>query len=132
MANAVAVLMVETARPIMMQCAEATSIPKGTCLKLTDAFTVIASSAADDEFGGIAAEEKIGGDGKLSMAVYRAGIFKVECGTTGCTVGYPVKLEAANEFTNTGANESDTGYTWGKALETAANGEFLLIELGTA
>lgn len=132
MANAVAVLMVQTDLPIMMQCAEATSIPKGTCLKLTDPFTVIASSAGDDEFGGIAAEEKIGGDGKTMIAVYRRGIFKVEAGTSGVTVAYPVKLEAANEFTNTGADESDTGYVWGRALETATNGETFLMELGSS
>ena len=132
MANAVAVLMVETELPIMMQCAEATSIPKGTALKLTDPFTVIASSAGDDEFGGIAAEEKIGGDGKLSMAVYRGGIFKVEVGSTGVTVAKPVKLEAANEFTTSAANDSDLGYNFGVSLETGTNGEFVLIELGRA
>jgi len=129
MANAVAVLMVETELPIMMTCAEATSIPKGTCLKLTDPFTVIASSAADDEFGGIAAEEKIGGDGKTQIAVYRRGIFKVEAGTTGVTVGKQVKLEAANEFTDLGANENESGYGWGSALETATNGETFLLDL---
>jgi len=114
----------------MMTCAEGTSIPKGTCLKLTDPFTVIASSAGDDEFGGIAAEEKIGGDGKTMMAVYRGGIFKVECGTSGVSVGKPVKLEAANEFTDTTANDSDNGYNWGMALETATNGETFLLDLG--
>ena len=132
MASAVAVLMVETELPIMMQCAEAVSIPKGTALKLTDAFTVIASSASDDEFGGIAAEEKIGGDGKLSMAVYRRGIFKVECGTSGVTVAFPIRLEAANEFTNTGANSSDTGIIFGRSFETATNGETFLMELGSS
>lgn len=130
MASAVAVLVIETELPIDMTCAEGTSIPKGTCVKLTDPFTVIASSAADDEFGGITAEEKIGGDGKNSVAVYRGGIFKVEAGTNGVSVGLPVKLEAANEFRDTEANNSDLGYNWGMALETATNGEFFLIELG--
>lgn len=132
MTNAVAVLMVETELPIMMQCAEGTSIPKGTALKLTDPFTVIASSAGDDEFGGIAAEEKIGGDGKLSMAVYRGGIFKVEVGTTGVTVAKPIKLEAANEFTTSAANDSDLGYNFGVSFETGTDGEFVLVEIGRA
>lgn len=130
MANAVAVLLVETEIPIMMRCAEATSIPKGTCLKLSGAMLVIASSAADDEFGGIAAEEKIGGDGKLQIAVYRRGLFKVEAGTTGVSLGMPVKLEAANEFTTTAANNSDIGYNWGLCLEAATNGQFFVLELG--
>ena len=130
MANAVAVLFLKTELPIPMTCAEATSIPKGTCLKLTDPYTAIASSAGDDEFAGIAAEEKIGGDGKTEISVFRGGIFKVEAGTTGVSVGKPVKLEAANEFTDTTANDSDSGYNWGMALETATNGEFFLLDLG--
>lgn len=132
MANAMAVLMIETDLPIMMTCADGTGIAKGQCLKLTDPFTVIATSAADDEFGGIAAAEKIANDGQVKIPVYRRGIFKVECGTTGVTVAYPVKIEANNEFTNTGADESDTGYVWGRALETATNGETFLMELGTS
>ena len=58
MANAVAELMVETELPIMMTCADA-AIPKGTILQLSAAFTVSASTGVDQEFGGIAAEEKI-------------------------------------------------------------------------
>jgi len=125
-----AVLMVETERPIMMTCAEGTTIAKGQCLKLTDPYTAIATSAGDDEFAGICAAEKIGGDGLTKVAVYRGGIFKVEAGTTGVTVGKPVKIEANNEFTDTTANDSDSGYNWGQALETATNGETFLMELG--
>ena len=130
MANAVAVLMVETELPIMMTCADA-AIAKGQCLELTNPFTVSATNGANDLFGGIAAEEKISGDGKLMIAVYRRGIFKVEAGTTGVTFGIPVKIEANNEFTDTAADNSDAGYIWGKALETATNGQFFLMELGS-
>jgi hypothetical protein len=130
MANAMAVLMIETEPPIMMQCAEATTIAKGQCLKVSDAFTVAATAAANDLFGGIAAEEKVGGDGKTTVAVFRRGYFKVEAGTTGVSVGLPVIIEANNEFKDTAANGSDTGYVWGKALETAADGETFLIDLG--
>ena len=129
MANAMAVLMVETELPIMMTCANGTGIAKGQCLKLTDPFTAIATSAGDDEFGGIAAEEKIANDGKTSIAVYRGGIFKVEAGTTGVSVGKQVKIEANNEFTDLGANENEAGYGWGSALETATNGETFLLDL---
>ena len=130
MANAMAILMVETQLPIMMTCADA-AIAKGQCLKIADPFTVAATSAGNDIFGGIAAEEKILGDGKLMIAVYRGGIFKVEAGTSGVTVGLPAIIEANNEFKNTGAAGSDTGYVWGKSLETATNGELFLLELGT-
>ena len=132
MANAMAVLMIEGELPIMMQCADGTTIAKGQCLKLTDPFTVIATSAGDDEFGGVAAEEKIADDGKLSISVYRGGYFKVEAGTTGVAVGKPVKIEANNEFTTTTANDSDLGYNWGLAMETATDGEFFILHLGGA
>lgn len=127
--NAVAVLMIETELPIMMTCADA-AIPKGTVLKLSTPYTVAASSSNTDLFGGIAAEEKISGDGKLQIAVYRRGIFKVEAGVGGVTVGLPVGIIAANNFTNTAANDTDLGYNFGVALETAADAQFFLMELG--
>lgn len=129
MANAVAILMIETERPIMMTCADA-AIPKGTVLKLSTPYTVAASSADNDLFGGIAAEEKVASDGKLQVAVYRGGVFKCEAGTSGVTVGLPVGIEAANEFKNTTAGDNDLGYNFGTALETATNGQFFLLELG--
>lgn len=131
MANALAILYLETGLPIPMTCADGAAIEKGQCVKLADPFTVAATAGANDIFGGIAAEEKIINDGKTKIAVYRSGIFIVESGTTGSTVGKSQKIEANNEFTDTAADNSDLGYIWGKALETATNGEFFLMELGT-
>ena len=128
-ANTVAVLMVETSLPIMMTCADA-AIPKGTILKLSGALTVAASSANEDVFGGIAAEEKISGDGKLMIAVYRDGIFKCEAGTGGVTIGLPVGIIAANNFTNFTTLDDEKGAVFGVALETAADAQFFLMELG--
>jgi len=128
-ANTVAVLMVETELPIMMICADA-AIPKGTILKLTTPYTVSAASADNDMFGGIAAEEKVSGDGKLMIAVYRGGIFKVEAGAGGVTVGLPVGMVAANNFKNTTAHDNDLGVNFGTALETAGDTQFFLMELG--
>ena len=130
MANAVAVLMIETELPIMITCADA-AIPKGTVLKLSTPYTVAASSADNDIFGGIAAEEYISGSGILQIAVYRRGVFKVEAGTSGVTVGLDVVIEAANEFTDYTTLDDEKGYVFGKALETATNGQFFLLELGS-
>ncbi|KKL45503.1 hypothetical protein LCGC14_2355060, partial [marine sediment metagenome] len=126
MANAVAVLMVETELPIMMICADS-AIPKGTVLKLSTPFTVAPSSADNDLFGGIAAEEKISGDGKLMIAVYRGGIFKCEAGSSGVTVGKDVTIEALNEFKDFTTLDDEVGAKFGKALETATNGQFFLL-----
>ncbi|KKK93197.1 hypothetical protein LCGC14_2695270 [marine sediment metagenome] len=128
-ANTVAELMVETQLPIMMIVTD-TAIPKGTVLKLTTPFTVAASSANEDPFGGIAAEEKISGDGKLQIAVYRDGIFKCEAGAGGVTVGLPVGIIALNNFTDTAAGDNEKGANFGTALETAADTQFFLMELG--
>ena len=129
-ANTVAVLMVETELPIMMTCDNSTAIPKGTVLKLSTPFTVAASSADNDLFGGVAAEEKIANDGKTMVAVYRGGIFKFEAGAGGVTVGLPITIVALNNFKNLTAADHDLGYVFGVALETAADTEFFLGELG--
>lgn len=129
--NAVAVLMVETHLPIMMTCAVGTGIPKGTVLKLSTPYTVAASSADNDLFGGIAAEEKVASDGKTMIAVYRGGIFRCEAGAGGVTVGLRTTIVALNNFKNLTAADTDLGYCFGKALETAADTQFFLMELGT-
>lgn len=130
MANAMAVLYIETELPIAMTCADGTGIEKGQCLKLTDPFTVAATAAANDSFGGIAAEEKIANDGKTKIAVYRGGYFILEAGTTGVTVGVPMKIEANNEFTDVVAGDAESVKVWGTSLETAANGETFIAHLG--
>ena len=126
MANEVAVLIIEVEPPISMTCADA-AIPKGTILQLTDPFTVSASSGDNMSFGRIAAEQKISGDGKTKIAVYRRGIFK--CTSGGSTVGKEQATSALNTLVDCTANDQDLGYIFGSALETAANGEFYLVDI---
>jgi hypothetical protein len=130
MANALAVLVVETELPISMTCAEATAIPKGTVLALGDPATVIASTAHGNVFGGIAAEEKIAGDGKTKIACYFGGIFKMESGTAGSTVGKLQVIDALNEVVDYTTLDDEKGCGVGKALETATNGETFLVFVG--
>lgn len=61
--------------PIRFNCADGTTIPKGTLLKITDPRTVVAHSALNDPFAGIAAMEKVANDGSTSISVYTCGIF---------------------------------------------------------
>jgi len=130
MANAMAVLYIETETPISMTCADGTGIEKGQALVLSDPFTVAATAGANAAFGGIAAEEKIANDGKTKISVYRGGIFILECGTSGVTVGKPIVTEANNEFTDAAAGDAELARIWGQALETATNGELFLAQLG--
>lgn len=130
MANEPAVLMVETHLPIMMNCADA-AIPKGTVLNLHGAGMVVtAADTNEDIFAGIAAEEKISGDGKLQIAVYRDGIFKCVAGSGGVTMGLAVGIVALNAFTDFTAGDNEKSANYGQALETAADTEFFLLDLG--
>ena len=130
MASAAAVLVYETALPISFTVADAAAIEKGDFLALTDPMTVALTSADNDLFGGIAAEEKIANDGKTKIAVYRAGIFKVEVGTDGCTVAKDGVISAKNELTNYTTLDGEVGAKFGKFLETGIDGEFVMFELG--
>src|SRR3990167_6710196 len=135
MANEV-VLFLETSLPIPMICANGTAIPYGTVLKGADPFTVSASTVAVDQFGGIAAAEKIASDGVTTIAVYRSGIFKVYA-SGNVSYGDPlVTAIAADSPSNYFASAKGSTVTalsgntiFGIALETATAGQTFLMEL---
>ena len=122
-------LIFELEPPIPFTVADGTGIEKGAILKLTDPMTASLADGDADIVAGIAAEEKIANDGKTKLAVYRRGIFKMLAGAA-ITVG-----QAVNTYANTGAtNEiypAAAGHDnqLGHALETAADGDTLLVEL---
>ena len=131
MANAAAVLVFETEAPVPMTVADAAAIEKGDFLQLADLATVSLVSADNQKVIGIAAEEKVANDGKTKIGVYLGGIFKVEVGTSGCTVGYEVVMEAKNEIKDYDTLDAEVGKKCGKALETGTNGETVLMILNT-
>src|SRR4030042_2303564 len=126
-----AVLVFELEPPVPFTCADSTGIEKGCLLKLTDPFTVAATSADNDVFIGIAAEEKIASDGKTKIGVYLRGIFKlvVDAGDT-TTVGLDCVIRAANAIGLFDTLDDENGKTVGKALETGAAGETVLVYVG--
>ena len=103
-------LVFETELPIPFKVAEATTIEKGSILKLTESMTAIITSGQGDKVAGIAAEEKIGGDGKTTIDVYMGGIFK---GVAGAAIAIGVAL-----MTDATANkiETSTGVTGASQL----------------
>jgi hypothetical protein len=132
MASATAVLIFETEVPIRFNCAEAAAFEKGDFVTLTGAttnLTVAITSADNDIFGGVVAEEKIANVG-TSVALYRRGYFKVEVGTSGATIGLDAVIEAKNEFTNYTTLDDEKGIVFGKFLESGTNGQFVTMELG--
>jgi len=127
MANeAICVFETEVAVPFI--CAEATDIPKGSCVKIADPYTVSLAGSAEDYVGGITKTEKESGDGKTRVSVYRGGIFKVMASGS-ITAGQTITISGtANKFVVSDAT-CVSSKTWGIALETATDGETFLMEL---
>jgi hypothetical protein len=130
MASATAVLVYEMAVPISFTIADASAIEKGDTVILSTPMTVAISTGANELFGGIAAEEKIANDGKTKIAVYRSGVFKVEVGSAGATVGKDAVLSAKNEYTDYTTLDGEKGESFGKFLESGTDGQFVMMELG--
>lgn len=126
-----AVLVYELDLPIPMTCADGAGIEKGTLLTITDPATVSATSADNATFIGVAAEEKIASDGKTKIGVYTRGIFKmvVDAGDT-TTVGLDCVVRAANAIGLYDTLDDEKGLVVGRALETGAAGESVLVLLG--
>src|SRR3990167_1629181 len=125
-----AVLIFETELPIPITVANANGLEKGTVLALTDPFTGAASSADNDVFGGITAEEKIASDGRTKIAAYFGGVFKMVVSSTGSTVGKNQVIKGANTVGDYTTLDGELGYDIGRALETGTNGETILVFVG--
>jgi hypothetical protein len=126
-----AVLMVELDLPVPFTCSDSTGIEKGTLLQITDPYTVSATSGDNQVFIGVAAEEKIASDGRTKIGVYLRGIFKmtVDAGDT-TTVGLDCVVRAANAIGLYDTLDDEKGLVVGRALETGAAGETVLVLLG--
>jgi hypothetical protein len=126
-----ATLIYELELPVPFTCADGAGIEKGALLKLSDPATVATSTADNEVFIGIAAEEKIANDGKTKIGVYLRGIFKmtVDAGDT-TTVGQEVVLRAANAIGTFDTLDRENGKVIGRALETGAAGETVLVLVG--
>ena len=123
-----ATLIVETELPIMFTVADGAGIEKGAILKMTDPMTAVLANGDGDIIAGIAAEEKISGDGVTKLAVYRGGIFKVLAGTA-ITVGVTLDTNAATATNEVATAPVTTGHRLGIALETADDATTFLMEL---
>lgn len=125
-----AVILYETSVPVPFTCSDAATIEKGTVLKLSDPMTVAASSADNDIFAGIAAEEKVANSGITKIGVYLNGIFRMKDSGSGITVGTDVVIKGANTIGTYTTLDDEKGYRVGKALETAAASDTLLVAVG--
>jgi len=122
-------LLVELEPAVGFTVADGTGIEKGSLLKLTDPMTVIINSGDIDACIGIAAEEKISGDGKTEIGVYMRGIFKCTAGGS-ITVNDVLMNNAAAGAVNeviTATTGAVGSHGFAIALETAADAETLKV-----
>ena len=122
-------LVTELEPPVSFVVADGAGIEKGTLLKLTDNMTAVITDGAGNMIAGIAAEEKISGDGKTELGVYMRGIFVCTAGGA-ITAGDVVQSETGgtNEIL-TGAATSENAKGCGIALQDATDGQTLRVLL---
>ena len=124
-------LVFEISPPIPVTVADGTGIEKGAILKLTDPFTGIINSGANDRIIGIAAEEKIANDGKTKIGVYIDGIFK-GVSAAAITVGNTLAVSATVNKLQTAVAATVGSSTVGISLETTGGAdETFLFKLRT-
>lgn len=124
-------LVYELEPAVYFACALATAIPKGTLVKISDEGIVAAAAADNDPVIGITAEEKVATtDGKITVAVYMRGVFKVFVGAAGATVGAAAINDAGtgaqNEVVDADVNSENI---IGRFLGTASDTESVMMLL---
>ena len=110
--------------------ADGAGIAKGTLLALTDPNTAAASSADNDVFAGIAMEEKVASDGIVRMTAALDGVWALVATAAGITVGNQVTVGGANTVKVYTTLDDEKGYVVGRALETTAGSESIMVRLG--
>ena len=121
-----ATLVIETGSPIPFTVADAQGIEKGALLKLVDRMVASGATLENAPVAGIAAAEKIASNGKVKLAVFREGIFKMTSAAA-ITIGQAVALSAtANKVKTADATCAGAGIV-GIALEAAGGADETIL-----
>lgn len=133
MADEAVVIELANENPVQRTIADGvsgTDILKNTLMALdTDPNTVTASAAAE-QFGGILAFDKEGGDGSTLTSCHMDGVYDLTCNANaGVTLGGWVSLSGANLIKAATAAEILSGGVVGKAEETFAASEVGRVRL---
>ena len=120
-------------RPVNLKCLNGDAIAKGTLLWYdeTAVRTVSGGNISSGSFAGIAAEEKVAGDGATTIGVWTEGIFDLKCNSgIGVTCGDTVALSGTNLIRTSVEADYPIGAVVGKALETASTSEVIQVAVG--
>lgn len=125
----VAVLRERRSEPTSYTCAEATAIPKGTLLKLTDNKTAIKNDTSGSIIAGICARDKLAGDGRTEVGVFYDGLFDMLVSGS-VTVGLAVSAGGSSVDAVTNAPVARIGrQILGTSLTTTSDNSIARIEL---
>lgn len=119
--------------PIDFTVADGTGIEKGAALALNDPRTAIVVSAVGAAASGIAAREKIAGDGRTQLSVFVRGIFDMVA-SGAVAIGNPLAFSGdsnagdANKVIKAPATVSGLGII-GHAFEAASDAETFQVYL---
>jgi hypothetical protein len=116
--------------PVRYTCDNATGIEKGEILALSDPRTVVASSADNEAFAGISAEEKVANDGSTSISAWTKGIFDINA-SAAIAVGARVSISGDNEVATVVADSDNLFSDVGIALEAADEDEIFAVLIGS-
>ena len=135
MANEAVVIELANENPVQRTIANGSSgtdVEKLTLMKLTDPNTVAATAGDPDEWGGILASEKVGGDGSTTIGVHLHGVFDLfSDGGAAITIGEQVTNSGANTIRPATEAEVQLGQWLGTAEEavSAATSETIRVRL---
>ena len=119
------VLLKETHLPTQATVADGTGIEQGTLMTGTDPNSAVAHSAANEFIRGVAAKEKIAGDGVEKLAIYEEGEFRATA-SGNVTIGDQLAADASPNMLRT----ATTGQNLvGVSLETATTGQTFRYKL---
>lgn len=123
-----AILAYRQADPVDFIVADGIGITKGALLQLIDPMTASGASAAAQMLAGIAARDKVAGDGRTRLAVFQKGKFLMYA-SGAIPAGAWVMSDGASNYIRvaTGADTASGAILLGRAEETASTGEQVMI-----
>jgi hypothetical protein len=124
-----AICMINPTRFGRVTIAAGAVIPKGSLIALTDPNTGAVCSADNDVFGGIAMEASTAADTFTELGVALDGVWALMATAAGITIGADVTIGGANTIKTYTTLDDEKGYVVGKALETTAGSETIMVRL---
>lgn len=117
--------------PVRYTCGDGASITKGTILWFDDPKTVSGASIAigAKAIAGIAAMDKVAGDGSTSISVYTNGIFDLTSVVSPTVTAGDLLTVSGQNLVVKVAAAATTGIVLGTALETASASEVIAVRV---